>query len=170
MNEAALRSYYDEHVDYDSVPHADISTAMSKFEISPPATVLDLGCGDGRLACLLDASKITGVDYSEKRVERARELHPGHVWVCSTVQDWLRADADSYSLVTMFEVLEHVEDPAALVALARARGPVLASVPINWPDPAHLHVWENEVQMVRDLDPDWYVTVGQRWFCLWAAL
>ena len=167
MDEQTLRDYYNDHVMYDSVPSEDIEIALLRLRILALDTVLDLGCGDGRLAKVLTNSKITGIDYSDKRIEQAKKRHKSQVWVCSSVRDWLEADVGVYSLVTMFEVLEHVEDPAGLVRMARECGPVLASVPVNWPDPAHLHVWKDETEMVRDLAPDRHIRVNERWFCTW---
>ncbi|MEI7850502.1 MAG: bifunctional class I SAM-dependent methyltransferase/glycosyltransferase family 2 protein [Kiritimatiellales bacterium] len=45
--------------------------------IPPFASVLEIGCGGGDLLALLSAQKKTGVDLSERQIERARQRVPG---------------------------------------------------------------------------------------------
>jgi SAM-dependent methyltransferase len=86
--------------------------------------VLDLGCGNG-YGCALIASvggaqRCVGVDVAEDAIAQARERYGADERL-----EFLRADAAALSLddssfdaVTCFETIEHVDDPAALVAEA----------------------------------------------------
>ncbi|MGH2782287.1 MAG: class I SAM-dependent methyltransferase [Thermoleophilaceae bacterium] len=92
--------------------------------------VLDLGCGIGGYTRALRERGLAcrGADVVPEYVERARELG---VDADLLDGDRLPYDDDSFDTVIALEVLEHVEDPAALLSEARrvTRGGVLVSVP-----------------------------------------
>ena len=80
-------------------------------------TVLDLGCGDGRLTVSLRGRHIVGADVSTVALERARphvderdielvELNPG------AVLPW---DDATFDLVLLAETIEHVIDTQTLL-------------------------------------------------------
>lgn len=60
-----------------------------KEKIPPESPVLDLGCGCGFPATKLLAEyfKVTGVDFSEVQIERARKLVPSAEFICSDIAD-----------------------------------------------------------------------------------
>lgn len=81
--------------------------------------VLDIGCGDGRfLSGLADRFKRTGVDLNHSAIERARltrGLTDVHTLTIEEFRQRLGL-AGKYDVITLFHVLEHVEDPAGLIA------------------------------------------------------
>jgi SAM-dependent methyltransferase len=81
--------------------------------------VLDIGCGDGRfLSGLADRFTLTGLDLNPSAIERAR-LTRGLKDVYTLTIEEMRQRTDlagTYDVVTLFHVLEHVEDPAGLIA------------------------------------------------------
>ena len=86
----------------------------------PGGALVDLGCGSGRYLDLMRAlgwCRVVGVDTSPAAVRQARdvlglEAHLGDV------RD-LRLPEGSFDAVTMSHMLEHVDDPAEVLAEAR---------------------------------------------------
>ncbi len=100
-----------------------------------PRSTLEIGCGDGALLCELEArgfgGRLAGVEITKAAVEIARarpqiesvELYDG---------ECLRAGDGEYELGILEHVLEHVVDPAALLAeAARACKAVVVEVPLE---------------------------------------
>ncbi|MCM8794450.1 MAG: class I SAM-dependent methyltransferase [Candidatus Omnitrophica bacterium] len=79
---------------------------------------LDVGCGEGRFLHLFKALGVTpgrifGIDLDEKTVQSlARQ---GYQAICQRVEDCTAIPDGTLDLVTMFHVLEHVHNPAAVV-------------------------------------------------------
>ena len=80
--------------------------------------VLDVGCGGGILAEAMArrGARVTGIDLSDKAL-RVAELHLQESkldvrYEKSTVEDY----AGEFDIVTCMELLEHVPDPASMVA------------------------------------------------------
>jgi len=63
--------------------------AVDQYFTEPGASVLDVGCGVGRVSHLLDERgfDITGIDVSEPLVERARSLFPEIEFRVSDIRD-----------------------------------------------------------------------------------
>ena len=97
------------------------------------AAVLDVGCGGGILAEAMArrGARVTGIDLSEKALRVAElHLHESKLAVRyekSSVEDYV----GEFDVVTCMELLEHVPDPASMVAacarLARPGGQVFFS-------------------------------------------
>jgi 2-polyprenyl-6-hydroxyphenyl methylase / 3-demethylubiquinone-9 3-methyltransferase len=101
------------------------------------ATVLDVGCGGGILAEAMArrGARVTGIDLSEKALKVARlHLHesklPVHYEMISA-DHLAAAHPGRFDVVTCMELLEHVPEPAAMVAacarLVRPGGQVFFS-------------------------------------------
>lgn len=107
---------------------------------SAPESLLDLGCGDGRLIDMIENSvpQVSGVDLSERAIAFARAFNPGIEFMCTDIAT-LSAE---YECVTLIEVLEHIPDEQYNMAgfvrnvarLVKRDGRLLVSVPtINVP-------------------------------------
>lgn len=89
-------------------------------------TVLDVGCGGGILSESLAASgaKVTGIDLADKSLQVAKLhlLESGRqVEYRKVAVEELAAERPAhYDVVTCMEMLEHVPDPAAVVAACAA--------------------------------------------------
>lgn len=109
--------------------------------------VLDVGCGDGgfikRLAEVPQVAAV-GVDQNPEIVERCRlgglDAREGGIEAAGT------EDRAGYDAITLWHVVEHVDDPVHLLVDARnrlaANGEIFFSVPLTpmsyegaWPDP-----------------------------------
>jgi len=84
--------------------------------------VLDVGCGGGLLseAMAAEGAQVTGIDLAKASLQVAR-LH-GHEsgvrvqYECVSAEDYATQQAGQFDLITCMELLEHVPDPAAIVA------------------------------------------------------
>jgi 2-polyprenyl-6-hydroxyphenyl methylase/3-demethylubiquinone-9 3-methyltransferase len=99
--------------------------------------VLDVGCGGGILAEAMAqrGAQVTGIDLSEKGL-RVAELHLLESglqidYEKATVEEYAAQHGSKFDVVTCMELLEHVPEPAGMVAacarLARPGGKVFFS-------------------------------------------
>lgn len=98
--------------------------------------LLDVGCGAGQFLRLAQdrGFQVVGVDYNPAHVEEARKAGLVNV----EAQDYgtyLRSHAAKYDVVTLFDVLEHVGEPAVLLQAVRAAlapsGRLIVTLPNN---------------------------------------
>ena len=91
---------------------------------------LDVGCGDGMLACRLAerCTEVTGIDRDDRMIALARErapaqAHAGHVtFVAADFLAYPLAEA-SFDFVCANTSLHHMDFAAALTAMARVLRP-----------------------------------------------
>ncbi len=99
--------------------------------------MLDLGCGDGRIAGALAAAgaEVDGVDPSEVALDRARAAQPGIEFVRPADDGALPFADGTFEVVVCINVLEHVADTQRLMSEARRvlapGGRFAAAVPYN---------------------------------------
>jgi 2-polyprenyl-3-methyl-5-hydroxy-6-metoxy-1,4-benzoquinol methylase len=106
------------------------------FARAAPASVLDVGCGEGVLteqwADRIAPGRIVGIDLEDPKLsaEWAGRRRPNLTYAAMEVEQLAFADGE-FELVAATEVLEHVADPEhALAEMARvASGHLLVSVP-----------------------------------------
>ena len=85
-------------------------------------TVLDVGCGGGILSesMAILGAEVTGIDLSEKalKVAQLHSLESGMTvdYQLISVEDLAEKLPASFDVVTCLEMLEHVPDPASVVA------------------------------------------------------
>jgi 2-polyprenyl-6-hydroxyphenyl methylase/3-demethylubiquinone-9 3-methyltransferase len=105
--------------------------------MAAPARVLDVGCGEGRLAgeLLRAGFAVVGIDVAEEPLRRARRAHPDlDVRLVPVHGDWPLEDA-SFDLVWAGETIEHVPDTAGWLSevrrVLRPGGILLLSTPAH---------------------------------------
>ena len=89
--------------------------------LAPGARVLELGCGGGTRETreLAARFQLTGVDLSERQLERARERVPGATFVHGDLTS-IDFEPSSFDAVVAFYVFNHVPRDLLAPALARA--------------------------------------------------
>ena len=142
-----------------------LADAFARHGVAPGARVLDVACGAGLVALPLaaDGYRVDGVDLSEGSLAEARRRVPDGADATFAVGDATALDAPdgAYDAVLLFDMLEHVEDQAGVIAEAarvvRPGGVVLFNTfnrtPLSWlvavhgfrfvvrEAPEHIHVW-----------------------------
>jgi SAM-dependent methyltransferase len=98
----------------------------------PGLQVLDLGCRDGALtSAYLDGNRVVGVDIDRAALAHADELGIETVW--ADLDQPLPFEDDSFDVVVVAEVLEHLRFPEQLLSEARRvlvpGGTLIGSVP-----------------------------------------
>ena len=101
----------------------------------PPGakTLLDVGTADGRFVYAAAARGIdaTGIDFSARLVRDGNLRYGGDRLRCETLEEHRRLLATAYDVVTLFDTVEHVEDPLGLlrgvVEVTRSGGTVIVS-------------------------------------------
>lgn len=89
-------------------------------------TVIDVGCGGGILAESMarKGANVTGIDLSDKalKVARLHSLESGVQvrYESIAAEAMAEREAGTYDVVTCMEMLEHVPDPASVVAACAA--------------------------------------------------
>jgi 2-polyprenyl-3-methyl-5-hydroxy-6-metoxy-1,4-benzoquinol methylase len=112
------------------------TTLEELFELADPASLLDIGCGEGVLtqqwAQRLEGRRVVGIDLDDPALhaEWQQRSAPNLEYRVQRAESLPFAD-DEFDIVTAIEVLEHVPDPDhTLAEMARcAQRHLLVSVP-----------------------------------------
>ena len=117
-----LYSGLDENV-YESEARGRSKTALRHLSIvqqySRPGRLLEVGCASGAfLGYAANAGwAVVGIEPSATAYARAREALPGRSeLICATLQE-AQLPASAFDVVTLWDVLEHVRDPAQFLRL-----------------------------------------------------
>jgi 2-polyprenyl-3-methyl-5-hydroxy-6-metoxy-1,4-benzoquinol methylase len=118
--------------------------------------MLDIACGAGllcrKIKQLLPSTRVLGVDFSQHMISEneVRDRSLGIEYRCLDIRTALGAIDRQFDVVTMCEILEHLEQPEALVATAMALlksgGRFILTCPHDdgIPDPEHLRIWGHD--------------------------
>lgn len=90
---------------------------------APPRSYLDIGCGDGRFLRLLEGrgvprTALYGLELDRNVVEAVRSRGYSGVF-CERAEDSARLPEGGIDLVSMFHVIEHVDNPGAVIRRIR---------------------------------------------------
>lgn len=121
------------------------SWALARLPASG-GTLLDIGCADGRFvyAAARRGLDARGIDHSGRLIDEGNRRYGGDRLSRASIEELVGA-AQRFDVVTLFEVIEHVPDPADLLRRARSLlnpgGLLFVSTPNRAgypPAPAHL--------------------------------
>lgn len=96
----------------------DFIADVLKRSLSPDARVLDVGCGNGVISRHLGRMgfNVLGIDVSDKTIEKARSINPmPNVQFMRKSAEELVASGEKYEAIICSEVLEHLDNPGALL-------------------------------------------------------
>jgi O-antigen biosynthesis protein len=100
--------------------------------------VLDVGCGAGEVGRTLRAAgadRVEGIEINPEMAERAREtLDAVHV---GAVEDVLEELGGPFDTIVLYDVLEHLVDPAAVLRALHAVAAPGARVHVSVPNARH---------------------------------
>ncbi|MBI3943418.1 MAG: class I SAM-dependent methyltransferase [Chloroflexi bacterium] len=118
--------------------------------------VLDVACGPGILCRKIKrqrpASQVIGVDFSQYTISRNQALgrEMDIEYVCLDIRTGLSSLAGGFDVVTMCEIIEHLEKPEKVVdaamCLLRPGGRFVLTCPHDdqIPDPEHIRRWGHD--------------------------
>jgi 2-polyprenyl-3-methyl-5-hydroxy-6-metoxy-1,4-benzoquinol methylase len=94
-----------------------IVSRLESLGIDRGARLLDLGCGAGCVAAELSRRgyRVTGIDGHQALIEVARTRAPSATFLCRDLREGvssLDAAVSSFDVVALFDVIEHLEQPA----------------------------------------------------------
>ena len=91
---------------------------LSRLGIAPASRLVDVGCASGEFpAMAADAGyQAVGIDVSEPSIEAARRVHPDVDYRVTDVERLAADEPQSFDVVTMWDVIEHVLRPHDLIA------------------------------------------------------
>jgi 2-polyprenyl-3-methyl-5-hydroxy-6-metoxy-1,4-benzoquinol methylase len=88
-------------------------------------TLLDVGCGTGAFLAFagrrVHGARLTGIELDAERAAQARAANPGATVLAGDAAAVAAGLAGTYDLVTLWDVLEHVPEPGALLASLAGR-------------------------------------------------
>jgi 2-polyprenyl-3-methyl-5-hydroxy-6-metoxy-1,4-benzoquinol methylase len=126
---AGLRSWlYRGYIAATYLPSTMLGLSNAKRQITcmfledlPPGRVLDVGCGDGGFLHRMHQLgwSATGVDFDPKAIENAQARYGPALTLLNTDLSRAHFLDDSFDVITMSHVIEHVPDPVALMVEAR---------------------------------------------------
>ncbi|SRR6266446_4981102 len=118
--------------------------------------VLDIACGPGILCRKIKErvrhADVLGVDFSEYTVRKNSELDHslGVEYLCMDISKSLGLIKREFDIITMCEILEHLDEPERVVAeamsLLRKGGLFILTCPHDneIPDPEHVRQWGHD--------------------------
>jgi len=94
------RYYYEEEYRY------------MRFLVPSGKRVLELGCSGGSLLSALQPSKGVGIDFSPRKIERARKAYPHLTFICDDVENLKDAPelAEPFDVIVMSDTIGSLDD------------------------------------------------------------
>ncbi|KGP71255.1 class I SAM-dependent methyltransferase [Pontibacillus yanchengensis] len=153
MGEEKGADYYDKHINrflapLETSPWKDLYVEVLSYLSSSEdmGTIIDLGCGTGRLARLLVNHGYTdyfGIDFSKNAIQEATAYVPEATFVMGDLYDrYILEIIQTYRTFIILEVLEHLERDREVIASLPKGSRVIISVP-NFDNESHVRTFSN---------------------------
>jgi len=123
-------------------------------------SLLDVGCGDGRLLFELNQrvprKRLVGIDISERSIGLASLMAPDVEWVCGDITD-PQVLPEGFDIVTLVETLEHIHPDAirsfvmSLASHTKDGGILLLTVPSKNVPLNKKHFQHFDIETLSDL-------------------
>lgn len=103
-----------------------VDWAVDVASLRNPKSVLDLGCLEGFAGLTVanhtpSVRRLVGVDLSQEGIDIANSrkhlVKANAEFIQGTIEDFLATTEEKFDMIMLFEVIEHVKDPKALIAL-----------------------------------------------------
>lgn len=101
-----------------------IASQLRALGLTPPARILELGCGGGCVARFLSLAgwRVTGVEGHLSRARQAAERAPGASFLVHDLGRGLEPlGRERWDVVAFFDVIEHLEDASSALTMALGR-------------------------------------------------
>jgi SAM-dependent methyltransferase len=122
MQNRNFREYSKKHIHFYDLEISDLVEKAVKSKNSGDFSVIDLGCGDGRLLfslqkkeLLSNAEKIIGVDLSPQRIQNLRENVKGAIGIVSDACNVKRLENEVFDVVISSQLIEHLPNDIDLL-------------------------------------------------------
>ena len=115
-------------------PYWGVKEALSVFPVEKKPKILEIGSGLGYLTYSLIKANydVTGMDVSQAAVQQAKETF-GDYYICADLPEFARVNENSYDVVILTEVIEHVDNPlefiVAILKLLKVEGRMILTTP-----------------------------------------
>jgi 2-polyprenyl-3-methyl-5-hydroxy-6-metoxy-1,4-benzoquinol methylase len=123
-----------EYLSASSEPYWGVKEALSLFSNDKKPKILEIGSGLGYLTySLIKANyNIVGMDVSNTAVKQAKEIFGDH-YICGDLFEYARLNEDSFDVVILTEVIEHIDNPvefiASIMKLLKSSGIAIITTP-----------------------------------------
>jgi trans-aconitate 2-methyltransferase len=117
---------------------------VNRIHLSDPADIIDLGCGPGNSTEILfkrwPKARVSGLDSSEKMIEKANQDYPGYEWILADAAEF--KPQTRYDLVFSNAALQWIPDHLKLlpqiIGWLKPGGLLAMQVPANNESALHL--------------------------------
>lgn len=104
---------------------------------NPPGKALDVGCGVGELSLALHETGFDcwGMDMKPRSISHLQTRFPHVTWRRATISEMTHAQ-ERFDVITLYHVLEHIQDPLEALASVKALANPGALIAIEVPNAA----------------------------------
>jgi len=123
---AVVNSGRDDYWRKMAAPRFRVRTILKTLEADPPASLLDLGCGNGQLLVEVQPRfpgiRLAGIDLSAPQIDANRARSPGVGWYVCDLQAQYSVPGEihgNFDVVVASEIIEHLTVPESFLHNAR---------------------------------------------------